>query len=129
MIRRPLNEQFADKVLKGIKITTIRDKKWAFAKPIMLFRWEGKPYRSKQIEICPIWVKATWEITISHCDDGRMIYLSEGIKFLNDILHKALFELEGFADQNAMDEWFRNAVKKDQTVVKHIMLFDRIHNP
>ena len=53
MTRRPLNERFANKVLAEIKHTTIRDKAWPMGKPIMLFRWSGKPYRSKQIEVAP----------------------------------------------------------------------------
>lgn len=31
---------------------------------VMLFRWEGKPYRSKQIEIAPVFVTAATAIDL-----------------------------------------------------------------
>ena len=116
MIRRPLNERFAEKVLAGIKTTTIRDKEWPVGVPIMLFRWSGKPYRSKQINIAPVVVERTGSIDIWTRADG--------VKFLTQMpLRAMLWKSEGFNSKAEMDEWFRPLVKPGKGVCKAIMQF------
>jgi len=117
MIRRPLNERFADKVLAGIKVTTIRDKAWPVGKPIMLFRWEGLPYRSKQVEIAPVVVMGFWTIQIAQMEDGIMRY-AYGMEN-----NKPLWQTEGFDSAAELDVWFRPLVKPGQSATKHLMRF------
>ncbi len=49
MIKRPLTQRFHQKVIEGIKISTIRPNPWPVGVPIQLYHWEDKPYRSKQV--------------------------------------------------------------------------------
>ncbi len=121
MIRRPLNERFAEKVLAGIKTTTIRDKPWPVGKPIMLFRWSGKPYRSKQIDIAPVVVDFTQGIDITHAPGG-MVYSSP------IVAKRPLFGTEGFSSPKEMDDWFGPLVKPGKTVTKALMRF-RLYTP
>lgn len=116
MIKRPLNPQFADKVIAGIKTTTIRDNPWPVGKPIMLFRWSGKPYRSKQIDIAPVVVEFTQNIDITHAPGG-MVYSSP------IVANRPIFGTEGFSSPAEMDDWFRPLVKSGQTVTKTLMRF------
>ena len=123
MIRRPLNERFSDAVLEERKITTIRDNPWPIGKPIMLFRWFGKPYRSKQVDIAPVMVESTGEIRITHRPDGGMLYA--GPEIVDSIYRHGtdLHITEGFGTRSEMDEWFRPLVKPGQTVSKTLMRF------
>ncbi len=123
MIRRSLNERFAGKVLSKIKTTTIRDKAWPVGVPIMLFRWSGKPYRSKQIEIAPVIVEETGSIHITHREDGGMIYAGFIHQNFDLIKGTRLHESEGFESRAEMDDWFRPLVKPGQTVTKALMRF------
>lgn len=118
MIRRPLNERFADAVLSGRKITTIRDKPWPVGKPIMLFRWEGKPYRSKQVEIAPVVVEEVQSIEIEMPGFGEPAYYPRKLD-----CGCPLWISEGFASQDDMDSWFYRVVKPGQTVTKALMRF------
>lgn len=113
MIRRPLNERFADAVLEGRKITTIRDNPWPIGKPIMLFSWSGKPYRSKQVEIAPVIVERVERVWIYHNILGFVRYS-----------HDKLWVTEGFKSSVDMDEWFRGVVKRGDYAVKSLMRFE-----
>ncbi|NBU23858.1 MAG: hypothetical protein EBS38_08170 [Actinobacteria bacterium] len=118
MIRRPLNEQFADKVFAGIKTTTIRDNPWPAGKPIMLFRWEGKPYRSKQVEIAPVIVEETEPIGL------WLDYKSGRLDHSDPMgLGRPLWQCEGFNSFDEMDAWFRCKMLPGQTVTKALMRF------
>jgi hypothetical protein len=117
MIRRQLNERFAEKVLAGVKITTIREKPWPVGVPIMLFRWEGLPYRSKQVEIAPVVVMGFWTIQIAQMEDGIMRY-AYGMEN-----NKPLWQTEGFHSAAELDAWFRPLVKPGQSATKHLMRF------
>lgn len=117
MTKRPINARFSDKVKAEIKITTIRDKPWKVGVPIMLYNWSGKAYRSKQIDVCPVVVIGFWPIVIVHQHGGKMLY---GCGMEND---RPLWSCEGFESQEDMDDWFRKAVKKGDTVFKHLMRF------
>lgn len=121
MIRRPLNERFADKVLRGVKVTTIRDRPWPLGVPIMLFRWADKPYRSKQIEIAPVWVHKVEPIEISHDPMGARFSVAY-------VLGRPLFGTEGFESHRAMERWFESVVPLGQTSRKHLMQF-RLYTP
>jgi len=118
MIRRPLNERFASAVLEGRKITTIRDNAWPVGKPIQLFRWEGKAYRSKQVRVAVVMVKGFWPILIGHVPGGAMRY-AYGME-----IGKPLHETEGFESAEDMDAWFRPLVREGQTITKALMRFE-----
>jgi len=121
MIRRPLNERFADKVLAGIKTTTIRDNPWPVGKPIMLFRWSGKPYRSKQVEVAPVIVEDACQIRIFN--DHLGITYAKRIQ-----TGRPLYESEGFESREEMDSWFRPLVPQNGEVTKALMRF-RLYIP
>ncbi len=122
MTKRPLNAGFNGKVEDEIKITTIREKPWPVGKPIMLYNWSGAAYRSKQIDVCSVVVTGFWPIVIVHQNDGKMLY---GCGMENA---RPLWACEGFDSQEDMDAWFRKAVKKGDTVFKHLMRF-KLHKP
>jgi hypothetical protein len=132
MIKRAISLQFVPPVLSGLKRTTIRAKAWPVGVPIMLFRWEGKPYglRSRQIDVVPIMVTATEPIAISNAD-WAINYTRTGTHGPNVIgvswgRHaRLLHEWEGFATRDEMDAWFRKLVKPGQTITQHIMVFRR----
>jgi hypothetical protein len=118
MIRRPLNERFADAVLCGRKITTIRDNPWPIGKPIMLFRWSGKPYRSKQIDIAAVVVTGAISIDISLGDFTDHVEFPEIIG-----LPRPLWDCEGFNGPMDMNDWFLAKMKPRTTVTKSLMQF------
>jgi len=118
MIRRPLNERFAAAVLEGRKVTTIRDSPWPVDKPIMLFRWSGKPYRSKQVEIAPVVVNSA--ISIDLWLDHKTGRLNHSIIYG---LGRDLWQCEGFNSFDEMDAWFRAKMLPGQTVTKALMRF------
>jgi hypothetical protein len=120
MIRRPLNERFADKVLAGIKTTTIRDNPWPVGKPIMLFRWEGKPYRSKQVNIAPVVVELAFSIVIRRDYIDHVTYLPAG---LVPDGKRWLWQTEGFDSQEDMDTWFCHVVPVQGSAFKSLMRF------
>lgn len=117
MIRRSLNSRFSQAVLEGRKITTIRDSFWPCDVPIMLFKWSGKAYRSKQINVAAITVSAVLPILIHLRPDGVMFYACDlsGARLLH--------ETEGFESRAAMDAWFRPLLKPGQTATKFLMRF------
>ncbi len=117
MIKRPLDSRFSEKVKSGAKFTTIRSKPWPVGKPIMLYNWSGKPYRSPQIDVAAVTVLGFWPIVIVHQHDGKMLY---GCGMESDV---PLWQREGFESEAAMDDWFRKSVKKGETVFKHLMRF------
>ena len=117
MIKRPLDPRFSDKVREGEKFTTIREKPWPVGKPIMLYNWSGKPYRSKQVDVAPVKVSGVWTIRITRNDDDSMSY-EYGMENA-----KPIHEMEGFETDTEMDEWFRPLLKPGQTVEKALMRF------
>ena len=125
MIKRPLNARFSEAVREGRKITTIREKPWPVGKPIMLYNWSCKPYRSKQVDVAAVIVSGFWTITIAHLTDGAMRY-AYGME--ND---RPLHETEGFESKAEMDEWFRQLVKPGQAITKTLMRFrlEKTQNP
>jgi len=117
MIKRPLNSRFTQAVLEGRKFTTIREKPWPVGKPIMLYNWSGKAYRSKQIDVAPIMVMGFWTIRIAQLEDGIMRY-AYGME--ND---KPLWQTEGFDSVRELDGWFRPMVKPGQMIENTLMRF------
>jgi hypothetical protein len=117
MIKRPLNERFTEAVLAGRKITTIREKEWPVGVPIMLYNWSGKPYRSKQINVAAVKVTGFWTIEIAHRSDGVMLY-AYGME--NE---RPLYDTEGFASREEIDDWFRAVVPVGHLVSKRLMRF------
>lgn len=81
-------------------------------KPIMLFNWSGKPYRSKQIEIVPVIVEQVERIWIYHNVHGLVSYS-----------HGQLWITEGFDSSDDMDEWFQRVVKRGDDARKTLMRF------
>lgn len=118
MHRRSLNIRFKDKVLDGIKTTTIRDKCWPIGVPIMFFHWVDKPYRSKQIEIAPIIVTAATPIDISKGDFTDHVEFSVIMG-----LDRPLWQCEGFNGPLDMNDWFAPRLKANQTVTKILHRF------
>ena len=117
MIRRPLNPRFNAAVLAGRKFTTIRDRVWPIGVPIMLYNWTGPAYRSKQIAVAEIKVLGYWPIQIHHIPYGTMRYI-HGMENI-----KPLYETEGFATSDDLDDWFRPLVKPNQPARKYLMRF------
>ena len=115
MIKRPLDSRFSDAVRQGRKFTTIRDNPWPVGKPIMLYNWSGKPYRSPQINVTPVEVVVTQSIDIQRCYDDAMAYRYP--------CNWQLWEGEGFNSQSDMDDWFRSKLKPGQIVTKSLMRF------
>lgn len=120
MIRRSINARFEQPVLEGRKTTTIRDKPWPVGVPIQLFRWEGKAYRSKQINVAVIEVRS-----VSHMDISESAYPPH-LKYdfaAAMVSSPKLWETEGFTSKEDMDDWFRPLVKPGQTLHQHLMHF------
>ncbi len=124
MIRRPLAEQFHQKVLDGIKVSTIRPNPWPVGTPIQLFRWEGLPYRSKHINGPAVIARSVNGIMIARDAAGAISYHLAG----DDLRHAItdLYVIEGFDSQEKMDDWFRRLVKPGQTIQSYQMLFSLI---
>jgi hypothetical protein len=120
MIKRPLNARFPDLVLDEIKITTIREKPWPVGVPIMLYRWSGKAYRSKQIDVCAVVVEFTTPIKITRLNEGAMCY---SYSTCGDERLARIWTCEGFHSQGEMDDWFMPLIQFGQTVEKHLMRF------
>jgi hypothetical protein len=123
MIRRPLNERFAEKVLAGVKITTIREKPWPVGVPIMLYNWSGAACRSPQVDVAPVVVMGFWTIQIAQMEDGIMRY-AYGMEN-----NKPLWQTEGFDSAAELDAWFRPLVNPGKSVTKHLMRFRRYTPP
>ena len=120
MIKRPLNARFSDAVREDRKVTTIRDKPWPVGKPVMLYNWSGRPYGSPQIDVCAVEVFDTRSITITHKEDGELIFA------YGQVLEKPLHECEGFESRFEMAEWFRSLITPGQSVTKQLMRFRRL---
>lgn len=120
MIKRPLNPQFSSAVLDGRKVSTIRQTSWPVGRPIMLYNWTGKPYRSKQADVVEISVMFVTPIQITHMPSGQMIYQHStcGDEHLEHI-----WQAEGFESGHDMDEWFRPLVKRGQSMGLFLMRF------
>lgn len=116
MIRRPLNSRFNDKVLAGVKFTTIRDTPFPVWKDVQFYNWTGKPYRSKQANVATVTVEGESIIIISNTD-GIMGYLPDSVDGI------PLHVTEGFDTHEEMDQWFEKLVKPGQRVKKHLMRF------
>ena len=117
MIRRSLNPRFNAAVLAEIKITTIRDKAWPVRVPIMLYNWSGAAYRSKQVDVAAVMVEETGPIELMN-DEIGFTYKLPPI-----ILHRPLWQTEGFASREDMDGWFIPLIKPGQTVTKILHRF------
>lgn len=120
MRRRSLNPRFEDKALADIKYTTIRDHPWLVGVPIMLFKWCGTAYRSKQIDIAVIIVERTKPIQIQNRSDHQPL------TFLTDEPIPELWRSEGFNSSEELDAWFRPLTPPGQTITKHLMIFRRM---
>lgn len=120
MIKRPLHARFREAVLRDEKTTTIRAKAWPVGVPIMLYNWSGAAYRSKQIDVSPVIVRGWWTIRITRLNRGDIMVYRCGKES-----GPALYQSEGFASQEEMDEWFRPLVKPGKTIEKTLMLFSR----
>ena len=121
MIKRPLAEQFHQKVLDGIKVSTIRPNPWPVGIPIQLFRWEGLPYRSKHVNGPAVIARSANRITIASDAAGVISYHLADCDLCHEI--KDLYVIEGFDSQEKMDDWFRRLVKRGQTIQSYQMLF------
>lgn len=124
MIKRPLAEQFHQKVWDLIKISTIRPNPWPVGVPIQLFRWEGLPYRSKHVNGPAVIARSADPIIIASDAAGAISYYLAG----DDLRHAItdLYVTEGFDGQEKMDDWFRRLVKPGQTIQSYQMLFSLI---
>ena len=124
MIKRPLAEQFHQKVLDGIKVSTIRPNPWPVGIPIQLFRWEGLPYRSKHVNGPAVNARSADPITIASDATGVISYHLTNYDLCHPITD--LYVIEGFDSQEKMDDWFRRLVKRGQTIQSYQMLFSLI---
>ena len=124
MIKRPLAEQFHQKVLDGIKVSTIRPNPWPLGVPIQLFRWEGLSYRSKHVNGPAVIARSANRIMIASDAAGVISYHLTDYDLCAAI--KDLYVIEGFDSQEDMDTWFRRLVKPGQTIQSYQMLFSLI---
>jgi hypothetical protein len=124
MIKRPLSDQFHQKVLDGIKVSTIRPNPWPVNVPIQLFRWEGLPYRSKHVNGPAVIARSADRIMIASDAAGVISYHLAGDSLRHAITD--LYVIEGFDSQEKMDDWFRRLVKPGQTIQSYQMLFSLI---
>jgi hypothetical protein len=120
MTKRSVSERFRQPIEEEIKNSTIRSKAWPLGVPIMLYTWEGKPYRSKHKDLRAVIVNYVYEIQITHLDGGKMRYERGGYEY------KGLWIGEGFLSQDDMDTWFRDVVKKGETLMQYMMCFSLI---
>jgi hypothetical protein len=125
MIKRPLAEQFHQKVLDGIKVSTIRPNPWPVNVPIQLFRWEGLPYRSKHVNGPAVIARSADRIMIASDAAGVISYHLTDHNLCSSI--ENLYMIEGFESQEKMDDWFRRLVKRGQTIEQYQMLFSLIN--
>lgn len=121
MLKRPVNSRFNERILAGIKITTIREKPWPVGKPIMLYNWSGKPYGSPQRDVCAVEVTHTQPITITHSHTGRMFYKVASPEAGES--QSMLWRHEGFDSQDDMDAWFLAVLKPGTTTEMHLCRF------
>ena len=119
MIRRPLNSRFANAVLDGLKFTTIRPNPWPLHRPIMLYRWSAAPYRSKQIQICPVVVESVRPISIEVIAEGHARFS------ISEVEGVAIHLAEGFESAADMKSWFFKALGCGKRVERHLMRFRR----
>ena len=119
MIKRVVSERFKAVILDGTKTTTIRDRDWPIGRPIMLFHWAAKPYRSKHVDIHEVHVKIRWPIEIEHRSDGQMAF-HVGM----DQSKAPLWKTEGFSSITEMDDWFRPLVTRGRSSWKVLMRFE-----
>ncbi len=117
MIRRPIDPRFETPVLTRRKISTIREKPWPVDRPIQLYAWTGKAYRSPQRDIAQIQVRSVQPIQITHHVGGAMSY-DYGY------LPNFAWQCEGFNSSAEMDTWFRSVVPEGTTQIRALMLFD-----
>ena len=97
---RMFKPQFADKVASGRKIQTVRPTPARMPKPgdtISLRKWEGAPYRSKQVVLRNSIINAVSSVEIGHGG----VYI-EGRGMWSDGFAKA----DGFKDFPEMLRWF-----------------------
>lgn len=121
MIKRPLDVRFKDAVLSGRKFTTIRENAWPVQTPIMLYHWEGKPYRSKHIDVAPVKVLGWWPIEIEHLAGDRT--RGEMRYHVGFESSGRLWECEGFSSKEEMDNWFRPLVPEGLSMCRVLMRF------
>jgi hypothetical protein len=122
MIKHPLSERFHQKVFDGIKISTIRPNPWPIGKPIQLFHWADKPYRSKHVNGPVVIVYDVKPVEVRKCRTGFMHYIDLSQR-LPSFLPSNLYKDEGFDTQEDMDTWFRKRVKLGETIQQYQMLF------
>jgi len=125
MIKRPLAEQFHQKVRDGVKVSTIRPNPWPVNVPIQLFRWEGLPYRSKHVNGPAVIARSADRIMIASDAAGVISYHLTDYNLCSSIQN--LYMIEGFESQEKMDDWFRRLVKRGQTIEQYQMLFSLIN--
>lgn len=120
MIKRPINARFRAKVLAGTKVTTIRAKAWPQRVKIMLYSWSGKPYASKHDDLCPVIINGAFPVVIKKQIGGEISY---GFR---NVIHFGvpLWSLEGFENQQEMDEWFGEKLKEGEEVEMQLMFMD-----
>lgn len=118
MIKRPISNRFREPVLAGVKTTTIREEPWPIGKPVMLYSWAGKPYRSRQIDLAPVIVLDWRLIYIAHHEDGTMIYAD-----VETLTVPPLEQTEGFPSREELDAWFRPLIPRGATGMKTLITF------
>jgi hypothetical protein len=135
MIKRPLNAQFSTAVLEGRKVTTIRRTPWPIGVPIMLYHWEGAPYRSKHLDLAVVEVMEVTEIEIRHSRDGYVDFAGVGRGGTRHPLLLALpyphvlWRSEGFESEAELTAWFASALGRGTTEIRYLMRFRLVDGP
>jgi hypothetical protein len=109
------NSGLGPKIPLGEKTSTIRGKARCKPGDILSHRiWSGKPYRSKQIELCQTICKAVQRVRITWEEQGVTFYIND-----RKIDHPGEIELlakqEGFESVQALKDYFKKSAKLDKS--------------
>lgn len=86
----------------------------------MLYNWTGKPYRSKQKDVCPVIVEETMEIKLSRSTQGNIFETPSVIHLCKG---KLLYQSEGFDCIDDFHDWFRPLIKPCETIERSLIQF------
>jgi len=84
----------------------------------MLYRWEGKPYRSKHLDVAEIEVEELLEIRVSHEPDGGPVIFSR-----ETIDGQPLWQTEGFEDRGQLEDWFSREIEPGESETLFLIRF------
>jgi hypothetical protein len=100
--------RFEQPIQLGIKRSTIRrNARCVPGQTLSLRRWQGKPYRSKQILLKEVECTAVTPISLGLNDRGDFYVIRNGCSLTTSQV-EALAKLEGFDSAADLSDWFRH---------------------